>query len=1675
MCCCRQLRLLLWKSYTQKKRAWVSTLFEILVPVIAIFILSAIRSAVDVKDVAAETNYGFRSDASDSIRSVVFRSACGLQKSLSGKAEYRPQQYIALAPDQPEDYAALQGVAASLATAFSQYVGANETTANAMSGDICPFLQPAIPVRDYALNDMIRVFPSSDDLAEYYKNEAYDDVTQSRAVYMAVNFASVGRNGLWEYNLRSNITNTPWTGQMIDPLVTGFDQDQWNQYLRNGVLAVQYLLNQLVIKQTQGAGAVASAANVTFLPFPTRAHKQDDFKTYVENIFGAFLIMAFIWPFSRMVRNMVEEKEKRLKEVMKIMGLRNSFWWIHWGITYLLVFTVSCVLVVLAARVNLFKYSDAGVLFAYFFFFSLSLLSLAFLVSTFFSRAKLAGTVSPFIMLLFYLPYMAVSGTSKSHSSKTSACLLSPVAAALGSVNILSYETAFIGVRWTNINESTEDFEMATALGFMIFDAFLYFVLAIYCDLVIPQEYGSQLPWYFPVTPKFWKSCFGCCGSRAAVVEQSLQVPLMDINENAAVEEHAEDVEPVSAELRERTGVRISQLTKMFQANGREMTAVDKLALEMYQGQIFVLLGHNGAGKTTTINMLTGMMQPTSGTANIFGRDIVDDMDSVRKLIGICPQHNALFDSLTVEEHLSFFGSLKGMSGDQLKQSINQAMTEVELGFKANVASSALSGGQQRRLSLAIALIGDSNVVFLDEPTSGVDPSSRRAIWNLLASKKAGRVIILTTHFMDEADQLGDRIGIMQHGKLRCAGSPLFLKRRFGVGYQMVFTMGQGSNRQHRQALQQIVHRHVPEANKVSEAGAEIVLGVPLSCSHLFPALLQELDQQRTALCLENYGLSVTTLENVFLKVAMDDRPASASGPSAGAGAIESKEYKQAGAAAVQVGPGVRSADELSSVLSAEPVEGSKVGGDLKALLRKRIDIQKRDRKALCCQYLLPLILLAVGLGLLRIPPNPSFPVIDLSDTGAYASSGGAALVPVNPTSLSHAYEDNLPSFGLKLVESPASDPFQFTNQILDSVDEYPARYGALTGDLSKGPDALGVFGNGTAPHGVPTFYHLATASLLKNLSNGGTRLVAHVQPLDLTWRQRALVSDVNGIFTAIVVAFGFSFIPASYAVFVVLERESKAKHLQLISGVNIVSYWTSNFIFDFVNFLIPATIGALIILAYGNPNFVGENFSAVVLLFIMYGLAIIPFTYIWSFLFKSHSTAQNVMILVYMVSGIVLTLVDFALDNIPSTKEANRLYIRHLFRLMPAFCLGDSIFYLSLRSLMHKGMWDLDVTGYDLLFLAVEAIVFFAITLLIELFAAMPSCAAMCKMDPNLEIPPQYVDEDVGAERQRIQTGHAQDDLVRIEGLCKYYRPALPAVHDLWFGIPAGECFGFLGVNGAGKTTTIKMLTGDVTPTRGQAYLGGFNIATQPLEVRRLMGYCPQFDALHELLTGRETLFFYGRIRGIPQERLATMVDFLVDRLSLTEHANKPAGTYSGGNKRKLSVAIALIGNPKVVFLDEPSTGMDPVSRRFMWDFISETSAGRAVILTTHSMEECEALCRRIGIIAAGQLRCLGSSQHLKHRFGRGYQLDISTAAAGVDQARQFIERTFPGAHLLECYGGNIKYRIQDAAMSLRDMFSVIEQNKATVGISEYAIGQTTLEMIFLAFAGRHASPSSE
>jgi ABC-2 type transport system ATP-binding protein len=223
----------------------------------------------------------------------------------------------------------------------------------------------------------------------------------------------------------------------------------------------------------------------------------------------------------------------------------------------------------------------------------------------------------------------------------------------------------------------------------------------------------------------------------------------------------------------------------------------------------------------------------------------------------------------------------------------------------------------------------------------------------------------------------------------------------------------------------------------------------------------------------------------------------------------------------------------------------------------------------------------------------------------------------------------------------------------------------------------------------------------------------------------------------------------------------------------------------------------------------------------------------------------------------------------------------------------------------------------------------------------------------------------------------------VVIENLTKEYED-VRAVDCLSISIREAEVFGLLGPNGSGKTTTINCLTGLLKPTKGTVMVGGFDLQTENSKAREILGVSPQETAVYPYLTGRENVKLFGAMYSVPKVTLDARADEMMEKVGLLDEAGRRVGKYSGGMKRRVSIAMALVNDPRIVLLDEPTVGMDPQSRRAIWDFILELrDKGKTVVLTTHYMEEAEELCDRIGIIDHGRLIALGSPAELRSKYG--------------------------------------------------------------------------------------------
>jgi ABC-type multidrug transport system ATPase subunit len=282
-----------------------------------------------------------------------------------------------------------------------------------------------------------------------------------------------------------------------------------------------------------------------------------------------------------------------------------------------------------------------------------------------------------------------------------------------------------------------------------------------------------------------------------------------------------------------------------------------------------------------------------------------------------------------------------------------------------------------------------------------------------------------------------------------------------------------------------------------------------------------------------------------------------------------------------------------------------------------------------------------------------------------------------------------------------------------------------------------------------------------------------------------------------------------------------------------------------------------------------------------------------------------------------------------------------------------------------------------------------------------------------------------------------------------------------------------------------MRMITGDTSTDGGDVQICGWSVHGHRTRARQHLGYCPQFDALPDKLTARETIALYARIRGVPSAKVHATVDESVKRMCLESHQHTVCEHLSGGNKRKLSTAVALIGDPDVVLLDEPSTGVDVGARRFLWDIIGDIrKRGHALVLTSHSMEECEVLCTRLTIMVAGQFRCLGTPTQLKAKYGDGYTLTIKGQLSEdrdcMGRIREFVASRLPAAVLAEESVGLLRYGLpSDGQISLAASFTILETATKEKGelfgwISDYTISQTSLEEVFLHFAQDSSLPAA-
>uniref|UniRef100_A0A8D0BD66 Cholesterol transporter ABCA5 n=1 Tax=Salvator merianae TaxID=96440 RepID=A0A8D0BD66_SALMN len=1309
----------------------------------------------------------------------------------------------------------------------------------------------------------------------------------------------------------------------------------------------------------------------------------------------------------------------------------------------------------------------------------------AFMLTPLFKKSKHIGTVEFLTTLAF--GFVGLTIVLLEDFPKSFVWLLSPLCQCtflVGVAQVMHLEDYEEGTTFSNLTHGP--YPLVIALTLLALDSMLYLLLAVYLDQVIPGEYGLRRGFFFFLKPSFWSKQRR---NYKELYEGSINGNL-DFNEI---------IEPVSSEFQGKEAIRINCVQKSFVKKGETVEALKSLSFDVYEGQITALLGHSGTGKTTLMNILCGLCPPSDGFASIYGYRIseIDEMLDARKITGVCQQLDIYFDVLTVQENLSIVASIKGIPPNYVIQEVQKVLLDLDMQSIKDNQAKKLSGGQKRKLSIGIAILGDPKVLLLDEPTAGMDPCSRHTVWNLLKNRKASRVTVFSTHFMDEADIIADRKAVISQGMLKCLGSSLFLKTKWGIGYRLSMHIDRYCNTEGTASL---IRQHIPEANLLKQNEEQLVYALPFKDMDKFSALFADLDTH-SHLGVISYGVSMTTLEDVFLKLEVEAE-------------IDQADFSVFNPEQNEEESDTRSIHELEQSLlllsgAKSCTLSSKSLWKAQAFTMAKVHFLnlKREVKSVMAVFLLFTVFILVQILMFVIHHYFKNAVVSIRLS--------PDLYFLKPNETHHKYKTSL------LIQNS-------TGSSIDDIISSLKSQNILT-EVANGSDYGLADSHGTALNGsgyVSFAPHSAALNVLHGDKNyvftvAFNRTMVHSLPIMINiisnfylhslnvtekihiWSDPFFQEFTDTVFTlvlyfeAVLLGIFVTGMPPYFAMENTENHKIKAYTQLKISGLYPSAYWCGQALVDIPLFylILLLTIGSLFVFNNG-VYFFPEKFLAVAFCLIGYVPSVVLFTYVVSFTFKAVQNTKEFWSFVFSVTALVCSVViKIAFFMWYYTTAAVLHTCFSVF--VPIYPLiGCLISFIKIaRKLDHK----MERNSERMLVSVVAPYLQCVIWLFLLRYLEMRCGGKSMREDPFFRTPVKLKpwkfpdvphdedeDEDVMAERLKVKEmttcqSCEEKPAVLVSNLHKEYdekrefllgrKIKKVATNHVSFCVKKGEILGLLGPNGAGKSTLINILVGEVEPTSGQVLMGDYPLGeNSEVNTVRFVGYCPQTNPLWPDITLQEHFEIYGTIKGMCEKDMNEVIKCISSALDFKEHLQKRTKKLGAGIKRKLCFALSMLGNPHITLLDEPSTGMDPKAKQHMWKSIRAAfrSKERAAILTTHYMEEAEAVCDRVAILVSGKLRCIGTVQHLKSKFGRGYFLEMKLKEVPDIQKKEHLQREilhiFPHASYQESFASILAYKIpKEDVHSLSLSFSKLEEAKHAFDIEEYSFSQATLEQVFI------------
>ncbi|RDA94986.1 hypothetical protein CP533_0160 [Ophiocordyceps camponoti-saundersi (nom. inval.)] len=1063
----------------------------------------------------------------------------------------------------------------------------------------------------------------------------------------------------------------------------------------------------------------------------------------------------------------------------------------------------------------------------------------------------------------------------------------------------------------------------------------------------------------------------------------------------------------------------------------KSVKAVDDVNLQGHRGQILCLLGLNGSGKTTMLQMISGLTNPTTGEVRINARP---------SQIGICPQRNTLWDNLTVREHVSIWSQLK--VGRESSEDLDQLISDCDIESKRSSLSKTLSGGQKRKLQLACMFVGDSSLCLVDECTSGLDPLSRRSIWEILLKQRSKRSIFLTTHFLDEADVLADHIVILSHGEVRCQGAVAELKSLYGGSYRVGIPLSGPRVEVEYPATthQDSLVYSVPDSSSVAEL-----------CSRLDAAGVQDV------------AVAGPQVEDVFLNLHEDEST---------------------------------SVDSKISDADFEMTAGQVVPfwRQVWLLFRKRTVILERLWWPYIWAMALPLFATPHLVGSLprdfeppscgKIEPQPlsqfRAPYFQYGINCRDPFSSCPKLIVAPPSAKDTMGNLIRQQFNqVSRVNESVLDDFAVVRNGRQELINVFVNFEEHNVDQGKAPDGGIYMGSGSeAPvlayrkEGWSTSTEGAHVFNLWSQMQTGVEITTDIAQFSMKYA----LEEGGGLPYALFFTLLQAIYPAVFVLYPAIEKRRNVRALQYANGVRRGPLWVAYSLFDF-SFVLPVAIGVTVIISQTVPW--QGPIGVMVPILALYGLSSMLLGYVLSHftksplssLFAAASTNLLMFVLATIAFGLGYTYDDGVdTDNIALGVTFGLNLFLPIGNVFRALMLGLNVLQVGCSNGQPSSPGSIKAFGGPILYLIIQAAVLLLVMIWLEgdlaLFRRRPRSVG--EKETTVTEDDKRPSQQVEVETERVEK--SESDLMRALHVSKRFGRK-QALEDVTLGLLEGEVMALLGPNGAGKSTLVNIIQTELSADEGKVLILGNDARTR--EAQKHIGVCPQFDAL-DMMTTRKHLEFYARVKGISDVK--ANVNGIMGKLGLTPYASMQASKLSGGNKRKLSLAIALMGMPPVLILDEPTSAMDAVAKRAFWSLIRPMTAKCSVLLTTHSMEEADSLATRVAILSR-RLLAIGTTRALRQLHGDQQIITVQLVTAPrssheeMERVRGWLLQQFPTARLdRDMLGGQLRFVLpaQQQLIGAR-VIELLERHKEDLGISYYAVGAATLNDVFFNVVGEN------